>query len=60
MKTEKYQVDIPKILADLMGPQTLRVEITTVVCRIFENWAREDLLNRIRVTKPRKEKEAAE
>ena len=52
MKTEIYQVEIPKVLAELVGPQNVRLQITTAVQEIFEGWAKESLLTRIKVTKP--------
>lgn len=54
MKMELYEVAIPKVLAELLGPQNLRLQITTAVQEIFDGWAKDSLLERVKVTKPRR------
>ena len=53
MKTETYQVEIPKVLTSLAGPQKVRCEIEYAVRRIFEGWAKDALLENISCVKPR-------
>ena len=59
MKTEKYQVEIPKVLSDLVGPQIVREQIGSAIHLIFEAWAKDALVARIKVTKPRVTREEA-
>ncbi len=48
-----YTVQIPEILVKLIGPQNIRTEIEGGVKLMFEDWAKPELINKIKVTKPR-------
>ena len=54
-KIEKtiYMVEIPTILTNMVGTQNIRGALERATILIFEDWARTELLNKIRVTKPR-------
>lgn len=61
MKKEFYVVTIPDVLATLVGKGNVRDRLEEAVKAIFSNWAHPDLVDKIRVTKPRiKRKEEAE
>jgi hypothetical protein len=49
----KYTVEIPDILVKLVGPQNIRTEIEESVREYFEEWARPELIKKIKVIKPR-------
>lgn len=48
-----YTVQIPEILVKLIGPQNIRTEIEESVKFMFGEWAKPELINKIKVTKPR-------
>ncbi len=52
MKTETYTIEIPQALVDHEGTVKTRILVRAYVQTAFEDWAKESLLDRIKVTKP--------
>ncbi len=48
-----YTVKIPDTLTNLVGPQIVRAEIEDALREVFDEWAKPELVKRIRVVKPR-------
>ena len=55
--SNKYTVQIPEILTKLLGPQNIRKEIEEGVKLMFEDWAKPELIKKIKVIKLRGEKD---
>ncbi len=53
MPKDLYTVQIPAILTALVGKQNIREEIEERTKAFFENWAHPNLVDKIKVTKPR-------
>lgn len=60
MSKELYSVTIPTVLAELAGTQNIREQIEDATRTLFRGWAHPDLVEKIKVTKPRGKKEANE
>ncbi len=48
-----YTVKIPDTITTLVGPQIVRVAIEDAIREVFDEWAKPELVKRIKVTKPR-------
>lgn len=60
MKKDLYQVTIPAVLTDLVGRGNMRDKIKEAVQDVFADWAKDELINKIQVTKPREKKNGGE
>ncbi len=52
-----YTVKIPDTITNLVGPQIVRAAIEGAIREVFDEWAKPELVKRIRVVKPRGGKE---
>ncbi len=53
MSKDLYTVQIPNILTSMIGKQNIREQIESGVKTLFEKWAHPELVDKIKVTKPR-------
>ena len=60
MKKDLYTVEIPSILAGLIGKGNVRDRLEASTQAIFVDWALPSLVDKIQVTKPRVKKNGGE